>query len=172
MFETAVLVFQLFFIFLICYAIISDFRTLKIPNWVSLALIGAFAVYAALFWDKIPVTQHLIYALIALVIGFAIFAFGLMGAADIKLITAVVLWAGPTDTLPFIFYMGLVGGAFAILIILIQKMIKYLPALGMNTPIFSRVVKFAERKVIPYGIAIGISALIVIPEAIQKVVVS
>ncbi|MEM7620364.1 MAG: prepilin peptidase [Pseudomonadota bacterium] len=158
--------FQVSFIFIVCYAIVSDFITLTIPNWVPLALTAGFAVYTALFWQTIPLQQHLLFAFVALIIGFGLFALGWMGAGDVKLISSVVLWAGPLHTVPFVFYMALSGGLFAFILILLKRLAPHRSALYEKIPPLKRIIKFSKRQVIPYGVAIGCSALFTVAPVI------
>lgn len=144
------------------YAMLSDFKSLRISNWIPLALIVGFAIYYFIFWQKIPITQHVIYALIVLVVGFFLFAFKLFGAADIKLIFAIVLWAGPQHTIPFIFFTSLFGGIFAFLIIITKRIIEAKPNYKPKLSITRRLVRLARKNVIPYGIAIGLAALLTV----------
>src|SRR5438477_10678880 len=53
------LAFQSGFVFLVAYAAVSDYRLLKIPNWVSLALCGMFLIYTLLVPGASSFLQHL-----------------------------------------------------------------------------------------------------------------
>ena len=161
--QIIITIFMIFFISVICYAIVSDFRSFIIPNWVSYSLALGFIVFAALYWQKLPVSQHLMLASVVFVVGLIFFLLGWMGAADTKLITAVVLWAGPQQAFPFVFYMAVLGAVFALCLIALGQIVKVRPAFGANVIILGRVMKFAERKVLPYGIPIGIAALLTVP---------
>jgi Flp pilus assembly protein protease CpaA len=38
--------FQILFVFCMCYAVVSDFRELLIPNWIIVTLVAAFPLFA------------------------------------------------------------------------------------------------------------------------------
>jgi Flp pilus assembly protein protease CpaA len=62
-----------------------------------------------------------------------------------------------------LFLMCLIGGAFALGLMALRKVLEYRPALGGNIPIVRNIVSFAEDGVVPYGIPIGIAALLAAP---------
>ncbi|MBK0400776.1 prepilin peptidase [Limibaculum sp. M0105] len=76
---------------LMAYVILSDLRTMKIPNWAVLAAFGVFLVTG--LWG-LPFDVYLwriFHAVIALLAGFVLFsvAGGSIGAGDLKLIAAI-----------------------------------------------------------------------------------
>lgn len=74
------------------YTMYSDLRTLRIPNWVVLAVLGVFVVTG--LWGLPPETfgWRLLNGVIALLIGFGIYAIsrGKVGGGDMKLLAALV----------------------------------------------------------------------------------
>ena len=50
------------FTFLVIYAVISDVTRLRIPNWVSAALIALFVAFLAIGGKSLPVAEHLLVA--------------------------------------------------------------------------------------------------------------
>lgn len=148
------------YVALVLYGAWSDARSLRIPNWVSLALLGLFvptALVAGLGLEA--VAWHVAAGALLLVVGIALFAFGLFGGGDAKLLAAVALWVGWSDLLPLIFAVALVGGVLSLAVILLRKGLGLWPqwlvksAGGLFTP----------NKAVPYGIAIAIGAMIVVP---------
>ncbi len=154
---------QLTFIFCICFAIVSDFRKLTIPNWISLAMVAAFALYAAANWSSLHIVQHLAIAGAIFILGLTFFAMNWLGGGDVKFLTAVTLWTGLEHGPMTLFLMCLIGGAFALGLMALRKVLEYRPALGGNIPIVRNIVSFAEDGVVPYGIPIGIAALLAAP---------
>jgi prepilin peptidase CpaA len=69
------------------------------------------------------------------------------------MIPAVMLWMGPAAAFPFVFYMALVGGACALVILLVRRT---LPAEAI--PGFMRK-PFENKANVPYGVAIAAGAL-------------
>lgn len=76
---------------LMAYVILSDLRTMKIPNW---AVLAVFVVFLATGSWGLPFDVflwRLLHAVIAFAAGFALFsvAGGAIGAGDLKLIAAI-----------------------------------------------------------------------------------
>ena len=110
------------------YGCISDIKSLKIPNAVSVIVLALFFLN---WWPSAPAdgfTKHLIVAGVALLLGFGVFAAGFMGAGDIKLISALMLWAGPQDGFAFLIVMTLVGGLCARLLLITRKSMAVWPS--------------------------------------------
>jgi prepilin peptidase CpaA len=148
------------YVALMCYGAWTDARTLRIPNTLSLALLAAFlpmAVIADIGLEAL--TWHLGSGVLVLAIGFALFAIGLFGGGDAKLMAAAAVWVGWTQLLYFAFAVVLVGGVLSLAVILLRKGLGLWPdwlvqgAEGLFTP----------NKAVPYGIAITIGALITLP---------
>ena len=148
------------FIGLVVYAAWSDARQLRIPNWVSIALLGLFfptAVLSAIGLESIA--WHVATAVGLLIFGFGLFAFGVFGGGDAKLMAAIGLWMGLDLVLPFVFWTVIVGGVLSVLVILLRK------GLGMwpGWLVKSAQGVFEPGKAVPYGIAITAGALITLP---------
>lgn len=101
---------------LLTIAATSDAMTYRIPNWLTL-------LTAALFFPMALATGlplalyawHLLAALLIFALGYTLFAFNLMGAGDVKLMTATGLWFGITNLMSFIqvtAYAGLIQICF------------------------------------------------------------
>ena len=65
------------------------------------------------------------------------------------MIPAVMLWIGPNTAIEFLYIMAIAGGAFAVVILLVRKMmpIEVVPG-AMRAP-------FEEDAGVPYGVAIA-----------------
>lgn len=83
------------FMALLLAAALTDIAYYKIPNVIVLAILALYPVYVLV--NPIPVDWlwALGVAAISLVIGFVLFATKIFGAGDVKLATAMLLWAGP-----------------------------------------------------------------------------
>ncbi len=94
-------------------AAVSDIRRYLIPNRYPLAIALAYLVYAT----GHPLDQGL-WGLAAGVAAFVLcavlFAAGIFGGGDAKLLAATTLWAGPSLALPFLLYTVLAGGVLAL----------------------------------------------------------
>lgn len=143
------------FLALCLFAALHDVNSLTIPNWLNLTIASLF-VPAAVF-SGLPVEiliGHVLAGLAAFVIGFALFAFRVFGGGDAKMIPAVMLWIGPSASLEFVFTMALVGGACALLIVLVRNTV---PAAVVPGPIRA---PFEEKAGVPYGVAIAAGAFV------------
>src|SRR5579871_5443169 len=84
-------------ILLTCVALVvagvSDVRQRRIPNSAVLAVAGLFALWYPVE-PSISLLSCLLAALIVFICGFALYGFGIVGAGDSKLATAVALFAG------------------------------------------------------------------------------
>ncbi|MGE0255563.1 MAG: prepilin peptidase [Alphaproteobacteria bacterium] len=97
------------FVALVGLAAWSDIRRLVIPNAIPLALVLIWPAFAAA--TGIGLWSGLATGALVLAIGAGLFAAGLVGGGDAKLMAACALWAGPTLVLPFILVTLLGGGA-------------------------------------------------------------
>ena len=139
------------------YAAWSDFRGFRIPNFVSLAMIGAFAaVYGALtlldartaVFAGLP--GHLTAAGLVFAVTLALYLARVLGAGDSKFATAVALWLGLQGLSAFLMVMSLVGGLLAVASLVLARR-RLFPAIA-GTNWIARA-QDGSRDV-PYGIAI------------------
>lgn len=142
------------------YGALSDIATLTIPNWVNGAIAGLGA--CALIVSGIGLEAagwHLLVAVIALVVSFALFAFGVFGGGDAKMIPALALWMGPDGIVPFLFYMAVIGGAIA----LVGVAARYAPLpAGLPNWVYNTL---SKGEGVPYGVAIAGGALLTVPNS-------
>jgi prepilin peptidase CpaA len=152
---------QLAFLFCVSYAIITDFKTLLIPNWISLALIGVFAVFALFFVGVDAIGGHLFVMGIVLALAIAFFVAGWMGGGDVKFMSAMALWMGPEHIVPFVTLMALLGAALAISLIFLNRHGSSLGTRVQELPLVARLTQLARDGQCPYGVAIGVAGLLV-----------
>jgi prepilin peptidase CpaA len=146
----------------LCYGCLCDIRRLQIPNAVSLTLLALFFVGHWAVGSEPDLVQHLLAAIIVFLTMFGLTLAGVMGGGDAKLIGALMLWGGVKDGPAFLFAMALFGGAFALLLLLTQKAMARWPALHRFIP-SRRFKMWAQRGVFPYGIAICLAGLVMMP---------
>lgn len=154
---------KLVYVFCLCYAIVSDFRRLIIPNWAPLALVAAFAIFAAVHLEWRMVLAHLAVAAVVFAVATAFFIARWMGGGDVKLLTAVALWMGPEHGAPFTFLMAMLGAVLAIGLILIRRYGELAGQSVRELAVFKRLAELARTGECPYGVAIGLAALVVSP---------
>jgi prepilin peptidase CpaA len=155
---------SVFVIFPLCLAIaaFSDLFTMTIPNRISVILILSFFAIALL--TGLPLGQfgnHVVGALAVFVVCFVLFATNTMGGGDAKLLTATALWFGFNPALvEFLGYVGLMGGAASLIILMIRAQSDTILAIGIPVP---NSVLLAKK--IPYGIAIAIGGFLAFPSS-------
>lgn len=137
-----------------------DMASFTIPNFLNLALMAAFAVFAfsaGLSFSTIG--WHLIAGAGALAIGFTLFATGHIGGGDAKLFAAVVLWLGLKDSLPYALLASLFGGGLALSLMLLRQW--PLPAFLARQ---GWIIKLHDnRSGVPYGVALAAGAFVLLP---------
>ena len=160
--------FELVFIFCVVYAMITDYRRLHIPNMVSIVLAVAFFPFALLAGPAIPLLPHVLVAGAVFVVLFASFAMGWLGGGDVKLASAIMLWAGPTQGANFVVLFALLGGAFALMLLSLRLALPHYPRIeGMA--VLSKFSQWARAGLCPYALPIGAAALCVAPAIFARV---
>lgn len=140
-----------------------DLLTMTIPNRISIVLVAAFAVAAAMmgigWW---ALASHVGAGLLMLVIGIGMFALGWLGGGDAKLLAAAALWLGFEHLLPYLLLVAIAGGALSIAILAYRRMA---PPLWLARQDWAMKLHGAKAG-IPYGIAIAAAGLHVFPSTI------
>jgi prepilin peptidase CpaA len=125
----------------------------EIPDSCSLAILAAVVLLVAaepLQWREALLA--LSAGLVLFVAGAALFAAGVWGGGDVKLVAAIGAWVGWNGVPAFLLVMALVGGALAVLILALR-------------PVQHRMRWLAAERGVPYAVAIA-AAGIVVPPAI------
>ncbi len=136
---------------------VSDVRSLTIPNAVSAAILGLYLPYAlTTHMAAGPAVLAVGVAALVFVAGFGLFAAGLIGGGDAKLLTAVSLWAGPGHLSLLLLATSLAGGVLALLL-LVPPIARALRRLRSASPTGAA----AGPSAMPYGVAITAGALAV-----------
>ncbi len=136
------------------WAAIMDVSTLTIPNWLNLGL-AALGLVAIVIVSPGPAALliHLGLALVCLVVGFGLFAGGVIGGGDAKMVPAVAIWLGPAAMLPFLAMMAVAGGGLAVFLLVIRSSVspQRIPA-RVRRP-------FIAGEGVPYAVAITAGAI-------------
>jgi prepilin peptidase CpaA len=147
---------------LLAYACFSDLFTMRISNRICLFVLALFPVAAfAAGMAPAEIGWHLAAGLAVLAASFALFAFGWIGGGDAKLMAATAVWFGFELVLEYIALSCLLGGALTLGILMARQ--HPLPAGLLERPWIAQL--HATTTGIPYGIALGIAALIVLPQS-------
>ncbi|MGH7248073.1 MAG: A24 family peptidase, partial [Pseudomonadota bacterium] len=99
---------------------VSDFRTLRIPNWLTGALALAFPIAALVAGQPVDWLSHVGASVAVFTVAAVLFAFRLMGGGDVKLLAATALWVGLGQLLPFLVLVAFVGGVFALICVMLR----------------------------------------------------
>jgi prepilin peptidase CpaA len=146
----------LWLVALFCAALIAaaleDVLRLRVSNIIVLAVIATAGVAVGLAGWSPALWQNLLVFIVLLAGGTLLFASGMVGGADVKLLAAVGLWMDLERALillPAVFISGGVLALFALLPRLLLRRANGLP--------------LRERtKGVPYAVAIAVGALLVI----------
>jgi prepilin peptidase CpaA len=161
----------------VCAALIAswnDYRRHRVPNWLNGALLLTGLVAQA-FFAGLPGLQR---ALCGVFIGtaplFVLWMMKGMGAGDVKFMAALGAWLGPQMTLHALVVGGLVGGAMAMVMLVVQRNWRQ-TSVNMGvlvTKMSSLRTAFGEfgsagsmgsnGGVLPYAIPLSIGALVVV----------
>lgn len=95
------LIFALAAVPLSIYAGFSDLKTMRIPNWISIALVCTFIVVGLIFLPFETFLWRLAGGIIVLVIGFILNVAGLMGGGDAKFGAAIAPFIAHRDIAAF-----------------------------------------------------------------------
>lgn len=131
------------------WAAVTDIRARIIDNWLN----AAIALAAPLYWWSVglspwpDVAIQIGVAAGVFVLFAALFALGVMGGGDVKLLGALALWLPPGATLGMLVLMSLLGGAVTLV-----------------TLAWHRLARREGAVEIPYGVAITLAGLWVIGE--------
>lgn len=137
---------------------IGDLLTLRIPNWINLALVAGFAVAAVVAAMPLDVALwHLLVGAVLLAAGFVLFALGYIGGGDAKMLAAAGLWVGTAGLPAFLLWTAIAGGALALCVLLLSVLKADLEIRGAGGALPA----FAFK--LPYGVAIAAGSVLALP---------
>jgi prepilin peptidase CpaA len=157
-------------IILLLAAAISDITRYRIPNAIVYAIVAAFAVGAIFNFAWPAIAWPVLAAFVMFLLGAGLFAFGLFGGGDVKLLAAMALWTSFADLPRFLLVMAAAGGLIGLVLLLKRRQ----PAMAnsASTPPEPSLAEAAvsaspaseaprpTRKThIPYGVGIAIAGL-------------
>lgn len=146
----------------LAYAVISDCRYLIIPNWTCIVIAVAFLPAALLGGLALPaIAIHYGVGLGVILAGIILFARGIIGGGDLKLLAAASIWTGWGGLMDFLFLVAVLGGILALMIFAAHRLRGRIAVLGRVKWIGHGETKSQS---IPYGIAIGVAALVLLPK--------
>lgn len=142
-------------------AAIFDSSRFIIPNSVTVCLVLLFVVAAAVLPFETAWLSHFGAAAAVFTVGLLAYRFNALGAGDIKLITAVSLWASFEFLPELLIFTALAGGGLTLALLLLRTLIVIvaieLPAFRER---FSWPRVLCQGEPIPYGVAIALGSII------------
>ena len=148
-----------------------DIKERRIPNWVSIP-----GILIGLFLNSFLGLAQLLQSVTGLVVGIGVmiipFALGWMGAGDVKLFGLVGAFLGVQWLPRVFFYSSLISGVLALFSVIVRGLnFKLFPRLWLDLKVavlsLGRVLPESltqgaihRNKSIPWGVAIGIGALV------------
>lgn len=134
---------------LLVIAAVTDIRSRIISNRLNIAVAGLAPLFWMAngldFWPDMVLQVALAAAVFAIFA--ALFALGMMGGGDVKLLAALALWLPLQPMMTLLVIMSVLGGAVTLI-----------------TIIHHRVRRNIGRPEVPYGVAISLAGLWVVGE--------
>lgn len=143
------------YVILLLIAAVTDIWKFIIPNLLSLAVIALFVALALMQPFPVAWGSHLGAAALFFAGGLLLYRFNILGAGDVKLLTALSLWAGFSHLLDLLLGVALCGGGLALALIIGRKVFFSLVLLGSapESRTIPRVLLQGEP--VPYGVGIA-----------------
>ena len=139
---------------------VCDLLRFQIPNGIPIALAVAFFPAAlAAGWGVEAILVPVGVGAGVLAVGYLLFARGLIGAGDAKLLAAAALWVGWPGVTAYLLAVALAGGVLALVVAGFRRL--SLPQTLDGVAWVRRLHR--EELGIPYGVAIGAGALAFYP---------
>jgi len=136
----------------------TDLTSYRIPNWIPASMVLLFAAFV--LWSGMPPTEilwHVAAFGVVLMGGMVLFALGLLGGGDGKLLAAVSLWVGWCGSLLDLFLLTtLYGGLLSLAILLCRASVvgslagSFFRSHGWDFAVFD-----PTKKIAPYALAIS-----------------
>lgn len=117
---------------LLIAAAASDITRYRIPNAIVYAIVAAFAVGAIFNFSWPAIVWPVLAGVAMFLLGAGLFALGLFGGGDVKLIAAMALWTGFVDLPRFLLIMGAAGGLLGLVLLLKRR--RRQPAMASSIP--------------------------------------
>lgn len=147
---------------LLVYAACSDVASLTIPNWVSIALTGAFVLAGlAMGLPVQTIGLQLLFGIAVLAVGFFLFAANVLGGGDAKLLAATAVWTGFPGFPALVLGTAVAGGVLALALLAGRALFKQAAATATQPTFVTRLL--TPRSGVPYGVAIMAGGLLAIP---------
>jgi prepilin peptidase CpaA len=144
---------------LVGWGAITDFSRFIIPNRVCLAIAALYPAHVIASGGAVDWQGGALLAAGAFAAGCVLFALCLAGGGDVKFMSAIMLWVGPTLFWPVMAVTALAGGLLALAVLVANRAWRTLAVrvIGMASGIGQQALPETLR--VPYGIAIAAGGL-------------
>jgi len=147
------------FVLLLLAAAVNDATRYTIPNFVSIGLVLLFLITAILLPFETSWLSHFGAAILVFSVGLVVYGFKLLGAGDVKLITAVSVWAGWEHLGFLLAYIAIAGGVLTVGLVVL-RLVLFATLIHAPVGTVSTVPRLLQNgEHIPYGVAIASGAL-------------
>ena len=137
-----------------------DLASFTIPNFINIAVIAVFPLFAlAAGLPLNAIGFHLLAGFAGLAIGFSLFALGYIGGGDAKLFAGIALWLGFADLMPYALLASVFGGFLTLALLIVRQW--PLPHTLARQPWILKL--HDTRSGVPYGVALAAGAFILLP---------
>ena len=143
------------YLLLLVTAGITDIWKFIIPNLVSLALLALFVALALLQPFSVNWWSHFGAGLAFLAVGLVLYRFNGLGAGDVKLIAVLSVWSGFEHLLDLLLGVALCGGALAIILIVLRKLVVSVALLAPGGGQTTMPKVLVQGAPVPYGVGIA-----------------
>ena len=103
------------FLAILAWAACSDAASFKIPDTASIGLLLLYPLHVLTSPVATGWPAAIGIAAAVFTVGLILFARGIWGGGDVKLLTAVALWSGPHAIIPVLMVTAMAGGVLALL---------------------------------------------------------
>ena len=100
---------------------LTDIECRRLPNWLTGAVLGLYGLSVVVSPTPVDWMSAIIVAGLLFAIGFACFAFRLMGGGDVKLMAGLALWAGIDHIALFLIVTSLAGGLMSLVMLTLRR---------------------------------------------------
>lgn len=140
----------------------SDIARYRIPNVIVYAIVVAFVIGAAFNFAWPALGWSLLAGVGMFLLGAGLFALGLFGGGDVKLIAAMALWTGLADLPRFLLIMSAAGGLLGVVWMIRRRRQQLAMASDAPASLAPSASSQSRPKIpnrIPYGVAIALAGL-------------
>lgn len=148
------------FIVLFSFAAVADITWMRIPNLLSVLLVFLFMLAAGLAPERIDWLGHGLTAAVVFGIGALCFYLGYWGGGDVKLYAAGALWMGPDLILPFVFWVSLLAGLVALVLLGLRRIVRLSLFAGSSDTAETLPLVLMPQSGVPLGLPLAVAAIL------------